>query len=227
MFPATLIKDLFPDCVATSDIWMRDIAHYRDDLELQADELLCVTEAVPQRKLEFAAGRFCARRALHQLGFNSPSLPKLTDGRTRWPTGIIGSITHTNQYSAAVTAKNNQFTGIGIDAEEISNVKSEIWKDICTPNELNWLRTLSSSKIIESAAVIFSAKEAFYKCAQSIGPQWMNFEDLAITVFSETFRVQVLKDFPLIRQWQSSFDCRYRISSGLVLTGVTLSKAID
>src|SRR5258706_16095138 len=41
---------------------------------------------------------------------------------------------------------------------------SELWRSICTPSETAWLGSLPDSERLAAATLIFSAKEAFYKC---------------------------------------------------------------
>ena len=65
--------------------------------DLPADEALSIAHAVPRRRLEFATGRDCARRAMAALGHAKGLHTQGT--RTACRSGrtiVVGSITHTD-----------------------------------------------------------------------------------------------------------------------------------
>ena len=64
--------------------------------DLPADEAISMVRAVPRRRVEFATGRLCARRAMAALGHARVSIPRAQDRVPIWPDGIVGSITHTD-----------------------------------------------------------------------------------------------------------------------------------
>jgi hypothetical protein len=59
-----------------------------------SDEAAAVAGAGAERRREFGTVRWCARKALRQLGV--PAVPILPDGdrAPRWPVGVVGSMTH-------------------------------------------------------------------------------------------------------------------------------------
>src|SRR5208282_3247294 len=61
--------------------------------------------AVPKRVQEFAAGRLCARRALAEFGIVDFPVRTAHDRQPVWPEFLVGSITHTEGYCAAVVAE--------------------------------------------------------------------------------------------------------------------------
>lgn len=75
------------------------------DAKLLPEEEAIIARAVPRRRREFAAGRWCARAALAQLG--EPPVPILRgpQNEPQWPAGIAGSITHCAGYRAAAAAR--------------------------------------------------------------------------------------------------------------------------
>jgi 4'-phosphopantetheinyl transferase EntD len=148
--------------------------------DLWPAEAACLVSAVPKRIMEFAAGRACARRALQELGIDDFVLLPAEDRQPLWPRSIVGSITHTTGYCAAVVARRESFAGIGIDSEEVSSVARDLWPTICTPEETGWCASLPGSQQPAAAALLFSAKEAFYKGQYPGTREWLNFHDLCI-----------------------------------------------
>jgi 4'-phosphopantetheinyl transferase EntD len=114
----------------------------------------------PRRAAEFRTGRACARQALAQFGFrNWPLLPTPTR-EPRWPEGLVGSITHADDYCAAAVARARSCAGLGIDVETIGRVSPAIAALICTENEL---LDAAARRGRLPTALRFSAKESVFK----------------------------------------------------------------
>ncbi len=80
-------------------------------------EQLVVRTAGPHRRVEFTAGRRCARAALAGLGLAAVPIPQGPAGEPQWPAGVTGSITHCPGYRACAVARTADPAGLGIDAE--------------------------------------------------------------------------------------------------------------
>jgi len=75
-----------------------------------------VRRAVETRRIEFARGRSCVRRAMAALGLQSaPILSR--DRAPIWPTGVVGSISHCRNYCCAVVGRADGWAAVGLDAE--------------------------------------------------------------------------------------------------------------
>ena len=136
--------------------------------------------AVAKRVQEFAAGRLCVRRALHEYGIEQFALRVAPDRQPVWPEGFVGSITHTAGLCAAVVAESRTFAAIGIDSEIVGHVTPDIWSTICTAGEAEWVNSLQASERAAAVTLIFSAKEAFYKCQYPLVSEWLDFHDLEV-----------------------------------------------
>lgn len=136
--------------------------------------------AVPKRVGEFAAGRLCARRALQELGVVDFPLRVGGDRQPLWPQSVVGSITHTTGYCAAVAAPRQRVRALGLDSEVVGNVNAEIWPRICVPAELAWIGSLPEAEQRAAATLIFSAKEAFYKCQYALVGERLSFQDARV-----------------------------------------------
>jgi 4'-phosphopantetheinyl transferase EntD len=135
----------------------------------------------PKRVADFAAGRLCARRALEVLGYGGFALGVAEDRRPRWPIGVVGSISHTANFCAAVVVTSRNFESIGLDAERLATIDEELWPTLFTPEETAWLRSLGLDRE-RAATIIFSAKEAYYKCHFGMTPTWLDFTDVVVTL---------------------------------------------
>ncbi len=221
------IRDLFPRGVAASQL------HEFPPVDtLLPAEAACLGAAVPQRAAEFAAGRLCARRALAELGIADFALIAAPDRRPLWPDSIVGSITHTEGFCAAVVGRKRDFIGLGLDTEIIGRVGAHLWPRICTAEELAWITALPVPRRSPAAALVFAAKEAFYKCQYPLTAEWLGFQDLRIQPGdlklavaeggADTFSVVAARRLALEDHVALPVTGRYRLHAQFVSAAVAL-----
>src|ERR1043166_9477590 len=90
--------------------------------QLTPTELKFIAHCADKRIQDFAAGRSCAHRALREFGIVDYSLLSGTQREPLWPPSVVGSITHTTGYAAAVVARQGDLRSLGIDCEIIDAV---------------------------------------------------------------------------------------------------------
>lgn len=188
--------------------------------ELGDDEALMLAGAGDKRRRDYAAGRLCARQALAQLGQRTATIPVQPDGAPQWPRGITGSISHCDGYIAAAVARKGRLLSIGLDIERIEGLDGSLTSEICTPNESIWLRNLPEARRMRALALLFSAKEALYKCQHPLTGRWIEFGEVALRPHGE--RIVVENSPPELSEW--SWHGRYQFSGGYVLTGFCARK---
>ena len=133
--------------------------------ELHPVEARLVADAAARRVQEVAATRACARRALADLGAPVAYLDRDEQRVPRWPAGVVGSLTHSRDYAASAVAWSRDLAGLGIDAETIERVaRANIESAIATPREARWVAGCEPALRGHALALLFSAKEAAYKC---------------------------------------------------------------
>jgi 4'-phosphopantetheinyl transferase EntD len=168
---------LFPDGVAAAELRGQGDASL-----LLPVESAGLGSAVQTRVQEFAAGRLCARLALAQFGIHDFPLAVRGDRQPAWPPSMVGSITHTAGLCAAVVGEARRFVGLGLDCEVVGDVESELWPKICVPRETAWLRSLPPDEQARGSALIFAAKEAFYKCQYPAVGEFLGFHDIRLSI---------------------------------------------
>jgi len=159
--------------------------------------------AVPKRLAEFIAGRYCANLALQRLRSNDQVLiEEIQIGDKReplWPTDVIGSITHSHGFAAAVVADTAQIRGVGIDSEQLinpntaNNVASHILREEEVFQENQHL-VLAFEQYL---TLVFSAKESIYKCLFPLVKQYFDFKDARITLSNDApgqFKFELTKN---------------------------------
>jgi 4'-phosphopantetheinyl transferase EntD len=148
---------------------------------LPADEALSIAKAVPRRRLEFAMGRHCARRAMAALGHATASMPRGLDRVPIWPDGLVGNITHTNHWvAAAVARRDHGFVAIGIDLEPAAALPPDLWASLYAPEEQARLTAVRGLTPGFLARLTFCMKEAAFKCRYALSHAMLEFADLAV-----------------------------------------------
>jgi 4'-phosphopantetheinyl transferase EntD len=183
-----------------------------------SDEAAVVAHAGAERRREFGTVRYCARRALRQLGV--PAVPILPDRdrAPRWPVGVVGSMTHCAGYRAAVVARSGRLRGVGIDAEPHAALPPETIDLVLRGEERSWLLTLANADpALHWDGIAFCAKEAVYKAWFPLTRQWLDFEDVSTTVHADgTFQARVRG------AGMYDLDGRWKVDRGLILAAASL-----
>jgi 4'-phosphopantetheinyl transferase EntD len=181
-----------------------------------ASEADAVGGAVEERRREFGTVRWCARKALVQIGI--PAMPILPDGdgAPRWPAGVVGSITHCAGYRAAAVARAGELRGIGIDAEPHAPFPEDVLDLIARVEERAQLRALADADpSLHWGRILFCAKEAVYKAWFPLTRRWLDFTDVSTSVrLDGTFSARPLVEAPLDLR---SFSGRWAVSGGLIV----------
>jgi len=194
---------------------------------LTAAELQSVSHCAAKRIQDFAAGRLCARRALQEFGIVGFSLLSAPDRQPIWPTSMVGSITHTEGYSAAVAGRGGRIRGLGVDSESVRSVHEELWSRICNAAELERLRTLPADRALACAALTFAAKEAFYKAQFPLTGEWIEFEEVTIEAAhwegsAGSFEVLPQREVRVQACVGAPFTGRFRFHTHFVTAGIAL-----
>jgi 4'-phosphopantetheinyl transferase EntD len=200
---------LLPKTVGSAAIRIGD-----HPLPLYAAEAEAVRLAVGRRRREFAGGRHCARIAMTAIGRPACSIPQGADRAPVWPSGLIGSITHSGDLCAAVVAGRDAFASIGIDMQPVDSITADLAGYVLRPEEtappdddrpdgLDW------------PTLHYCLKEAAYKAFYPMRRQIIGFHDLRIHIDRDasTFVAETTAapGGPLM------FEGRYTVQDGEIL----------
>ena len=194
-----------------------------------------MARAVEGRVREFAAGRACARAGLATLGFAPAPLLSGADRAPQWPSGVCGSISHTEGYCIAVVASTQRCAGIGVDAELVGRVRADLWRTTMRPEEIEWLNGLDEPLRAPSATILFGAKEAFYKCQHSLTRAWVGFDDVCVqlgegvdaSAEQGTFEIAVVGELPAYGDLPRRLTGRFARDGEVMLAAVMMDAVIS
>jgi 4'-phosphopantetheinyl transferase EntD len=174
------LRRLFPAGVIV------EVATGADENEesLYAEERALMSAMAPARRVEFAAGRNAARRALAQL--EAPRVPLLRHGADRdiaWPAGITGSISHTKGLVAVACGRVVPgVRSVGLDVEQAGPLGDDIVSTICRPEELGALARQPPPLPSDWPRLLFAIKEAAYKAWFPVTRREISFQQMRITL---------------------------------------------
>jgi 4'-phosphopantetheinyl transferase EntD len=95
-----------------------------------------------------------------------------------WPTGIAGSISHTQGLAGAMVCSNSHYRSIGLDIERRSAVDRKLWDLLF--DELEQQRIEAATSPDDEAALLFSLKEAYYKMQYPLSGMFLDFRDVRV-----------------------------------------------
>ena len=175
-------------------------------------------EAREKRQQEFSAGRHCARLCLETLQI-SQEVPVAEDRSPIWPSGVVGSISHSDLSVWAVVARATQLRSVGIDTESIDRAgKIDVQSTIASDEEWKLVDRLGFDAAT-SLSLVFSAKESFYKCWYPLTNCYFDFLDaIVVDANDDSISISHGPSNPNQGMRPETLDVRYQVRAGEVFT---------
>lgn len=148
--------------------------------ELLEEEFSLVTDVSPFRGQQIRTCRHLCRKGIESLGgrSNSPILSE-KNGAPIFPIGFHGSISHTKSHCVVAVVRSNTISRIGIDIEEKAKYfEQHEWRLISTEIEREDAHLYPQLSMDQYVSVLFSTKEAIYKCVSGILVDELEFTDV-------------------------------------------------
>lgn len=137
---------------------------YAPEQVLFPDERALIPAASVKRRQEFATGRHCARLAMQNLGMAPVAILTDTNGAPCWPSGIVGSISHTHGLTVASVAHAGAVKGLGVDVEyRRGPFPTDVFEMVATTPERQRLGMFPPATADAMRYALFSAKESVFK----------------------------------------------------------------
>jgi 4'-phosphopantetheinyl transferase EntD len=215
--PSVMLKGIFPQLVATAEIRGYQGCVCLGEYEVHAQNMN------RRRRDEFAAGRLCAAAALGSLGCHSVRVDRGAQGSPIWPAGVVGSIAHTNNIAAAAVARSDGVQAIGLDIEQVGAVERVLWPTLFSETEKLRLARDNDRSREAVAAVMFAAKEAFYKAQWPITREWLDFLDVEVELNGETFDIVPRSQKSWLQCFGKAVKGVFAIEAGVVAAAILVS----
>lgn len=214
--PAPGWAGLFPETVR----WRVMDPANADPAALFQVEQAQIARAVAHRQREYAAVRQLARRILADFGVGSVAIPNGRDRAPRFPSGVVGSFSHSQTLALAALARSSDVVALGCDVEPRLPLPEGVAE-----------RTLSTSERARLAGqpqwldrLMFSAKEAAYKAQYRLSGAFLDFDAMVVNIDTcdARFTAELRIDAGPFRTGHR-FAGRFELSDGLIITAVTIT----
>jgi enterobactin synthetase component D len=187
-----------------------------------------IARSVVKRQAEYFHGRLCARHALQAMGITGHII---INGRMReplWPAGVIGSITHSVNYAAAVAVEIGGDKGIGIDIENVvdATAREAVLATAINRHEYGLLSGVAGLPADHCLTLAFSIKESFFKASFGTVGRYFDFDAVTLTEIDpvrKTLSLHVNHTLcPLIQRGQQIQGCFDLLDANTVITGLRI-----
>lgn len=196
--------------------------------DLFVEEAQAIASAVDSRRRQFTAGRWLARHAWRQLGHAPTPLVNDAQRVPMWPSGLVGTITHTSVWCAAAVARASEVAGIGADVEAATPLELGLWDRVCRPEEQAFLRGQPASLAGLLAKAVFSAKESIYKALYPRIRTFLDFQGMRIELSRSggdwVWQAELQVPWGGLAPGQRLSPGKLHIDADLILTSVVLSR---
>lgn len=230
-----MIRDVLPADVVTvtdAELGMDDAAVLAALYPVEAEQ---IAGAVERRRIEFASARACAREAMTRLGVPVTPVVRGGKGMPVWPSGVVGTLTHTEGLRAAALAPAGRVRSIGLDVEVHGSLGAGVLEAVSLPEEAAWVRAAATDMpSVHWDRLLFTAKEATYKTWFPLTRRWLGFADARITlvpdriddddVVTGSLRSQILVDPHAVDGGPDlvEFHGRWVVRDGYVASAIVL-----
>ena len=147
------------------------VADHRESL--LPEERLALANVGTVRADAYSSGRRVAHEALRGINIDGCAIGKR--GRVPvWPSGVVGSITHSRALAIAVVARRKRFAALGVDVEPFGRISRRVAERVLSERE--------RSRLVDDSwrTLLFSAKEAVYKALNPLTGEFLAFRDVEI-----------------------------------------------
>ncbi|WP_296105445.1 4'-phosphopantetheinyl transferase superfamily protein [uncultured Corynebacterium sp.] len=243
----------FPDGCAWADLCVHEPAQPSRNVQwplissrnwqaLLPQERAYVSDAVPLRRAQFADARACARNALLTLtghDYADTVIGKGERGMPLFPHGIVGSLTHTTGFRAAVVARTDTLKSVGVDAEVAKPLPDGVSDVVLIPRDRQRIAAVRhhgvqhvqhpprdpqfspAEKILET--VVFSAKEALYKSWFPLARVFLDFAQADIELYHDGTLTAFVHHDAACGTVPRAIPGRWVVSSGYVVTSTWIT----
>lgn len=144
-----------------------------------------------------------------------------------WPTGTVGSITHSHSWAAAIVASSQHFLSLGLDAETMlsDSRATKLAQKILTLPERDRFRSELAQQPGELITLAFSVKESLFKALYPLTKKRFYFEDAELLEWTGAGQAKVRLLTDLSENWRTGqqLTARFCQQDSRLLSLVTIA----
>ncbi|MDB5990937.1 MAG: 4-phosphopantetheinyl transferase superfamily protein [Herbaspirillum sp.] len=188
--------------------------------------------ASAKRKTEYLAGRHCAFAALRAAACDAPAPPAMgADRLPQWPSGWLGSITHSSGEAVAAVSRIGATRLLGIDVETLIEPASVdgIAALVAQEDEMALLlEPIGGCTPSQALTILFSAKESLYKALYPDTQRFMDFSAARVQAFTPAslrLTLALTEDWHPVWRTGSLLSVNYAMRGDRVYTALHLAQS--
>jgi 4'-phosphopantetheinyl transferase EntD len=152
-----------------------------DQKELTELEQAIFNRSSERVRAAAGAARSLARLAIRELGIFQCDITKGPGGEPQWPSGVVGSLSHSDDLAISSISRRRHFRGIGVDIEPQQEIDSATAALFLTDTEIARYRS-------GCECLLFSIKEACFKACYHADGVMFDFSGIEVDVRRFTAR---------------------------------------
>jgi enterobactin synthetase component D len=156
---------------------VQDLSSFNESMMEQVAIPSSLSNATKNRQLEFCRGRALAMECLKKIGRSPEQIKRGRNREPIWPSGIVGSISHTKELVVAVVGEKKDILTLGVDLEQIGRVRKDVCRMIKNNDDLDSCEFIDE-KVFHT--ILFSSKESLYKALYPEVKKFFGFEDACL-----------------------------------------------
>lgn len=188
-----------------------------------AESALLTPRTVAGRRAAFRFGRSAAHAALQALGRDDGPILAGSHREPLWPSGVTGSISHTNELGVALVALLVDTDGVGIDIEA-RRPAPELNDQVPRAEERSWLDRAAPESRDDLLLALFSAKETIFKAFYPRVGTFFGFDAAALQPAAAGFDARLVTGLDPQYPPDRGFEIHCRWFGDLVLTWLILPR---
>ena len=171
----------------------------------------------PSVEINYSFYRMPTEKIVAGWAAQTPSPYKLTLKAPR-------RITHDNRLCVVAVARGERYAGLGVDIEPAEPLEPEIAARIWSPVEAEQAARRTDMTPALASRLVFSAKEAFYKCQFPLTRTFLGFMEVSVALGDGTFEVRLERAVGAFLDG-TRFAGRWLRVDGQLLTAVVLPRS--
>lgn len=149
--------------------------------QLTAREAAEAGRAVDGVRRARGAARMLARCLCAQIGVPNVEILRAPGGAPIWPDGLVGSLSHDRDVAAAIVARADDHSGLGVDTEPAEPLEDGLVGLVALDTE-----RITFGRHPLGFKLLFSVKEAVYKAVTPRDGVFLEFADVAVDLAART-----------------------------------------
>ena len=213
--------------MVNEDFFYEEIKYKLSQIDVVSDDIFNlykneIFQFGDKRKKEYLKSRELAHSLFSEIGISDFILLNDDKRAPIWPSGIVGSISHSSGFAIVAISKDHK--SIGIDLEKImSDERSEKLKDQFLTEEEIKINQLDFNLF---STIVFSAKESLFKLIYPLCREYFGFHSAKIREITDSgFSIELKSQSTSVSKFNGLYQGKWQKLDDIILTSLVIPKS--